>query len=85
MHTYVERPRQVLAEQFLVAVTPWPPGVDACDQLVGIPHFHYPNTAVVALTEGDWIVTERRNGYQSVMADAEFRETFNVPILADQP
>jgi hypothetical protein len=85
--TYVEKIRQVTADQFLVAVTPWPAGVDACDRMPGIPHFHYPNDTVAALDEGDWIVTERRNGYQSIMADSEFTETFNTapPAPETQP
>ena len=76
--TYVERQRQVNADQFHVAVTPWPPGVDVCPR-ESRPHFHYPNDMIQVLAEGDWILSEKRNGNKSVMSNAEFTETFNVP------
>lgn len=76
---YVERTRQVTADQFQVAVTPWPPGVDDCDRMPGIPHYHYPNDQIQPITDGDWVVAEHRTGYKSLMSDAEFRATFNVP------
>lgn len=76
---YVEKARQVTADQFLVATTPWPPGVDQCEAMPSVPHFHYPNGVVIPINDTDWVLAEHRTGAISLMSDTEFRGTFNVP------
>ncbi len=80
--TYVERPRQIDAEQFQDKNNPsWPQYVDDCGAIPG-PHVHLilgdPTTPVLLpVHDTDWIIYEGADGTSvSVLTDAQFEATY---------
>lgn len=81
-HQYVEKPRKVLAEQYLEGVTPDPVGVHRCglapDIETGPPHVHGPHGEVWWVHHMDWVVASKwaPDIPTGVLTDAEFQDTF---------
>ena len=78
---YIEKPRKVMAEQFVEGMSPDAVGVHRCglSPLVesGPPHVHVGST-VFFLHDGDWILASKwaPDVPTGVMSDEEFQDTF---------
>ena len=70
---YVEKARRVTADQFVIASTPWPPGVT---QGATGPVYQYPSGIKVPIADTDWIATDERNGSVEVLTDAVFQDRY---------
>jgi hypothetical protein len=88
---YVEKPRKVMAEQFIEGMTPDPVGVHRCglSPLVdsGPPHVHGPQSEVWFLHSTDWILASKWAPTipTGVMSNEEFLDTFGTgePLTAE--
>ena len=78
MADYVKSPVvEVKAEQFLVAVKPWPPGVDEDPLSKGAYYFASSSEGALGLSDGDWIVTDE-HGRRFVLPPARFGSLYTV-------
>jgi len=87
---YVEKPRKVLAEQYLEGMTPDAVGVHRCglSPLVetGPAHVHLPGGVVRLLVSTDWILASKWAPADptGVLSDAEFQDMFGTgPDIAE--
>lgn len=80
MADYVKSPViEVKAQQFLIAVKPWPAGVDEDPGLKGSYYFASSTEGAVGLSDGDWVVTDE-HGRQLVVASARFSGLYTAKL-----
>lgn len=91
METYVRSfkvvetiPKTFLAEQFFQNVKPWHPAVKMATGAVGwaMPHVQTQDS-IVAVADGDWILTERSGGRVTVANQRQFKMNYREVTLAE--
>lgn len=71
--TYVEKARKVNADQFLVSVVPWPPGVSAAGSGYV---YTFPSGITLPIVDTDWITVDTRSGQHELVTDAAFQDRY---------